>query len=64
MRGVDFVKELSRKCGIPQSLEEIGIPQTAVPEMAKAAMLQQRLLKNNPRPVTEQDCADIYNSLF
>ena len=32
--------------------------------MAKAAMLQQRLLKNNPRPVTEQDCADIYNSLF
>lgn len=64
MRGVEFVKELSKKCGIPQSLNEIGIPQDAVPEMAKAAMLQQRLLKNNPRPVTEQDCADIYNSIF
>ncbi len=62
-RGVAFVSELSKACGIPQSLEEIGIPKTAVGEMAKAAMLQQRLLKNNPRDITEQDCIDIYNSL-
>ena len=64
MRGVEFVAQLSKACGIPQTLAEIDIPQTAVAEMAKAAMLQQRLLKNNPRPVTEQDCADIYNSLY
>lgn len=63
LRGVEFISQLSKACGIPQTLEEIGIPKTAVPEMAKAAMLQQRLLKNNPRPVTEQDCVDIYNSL-
>lgn len=63
LRGVEFICQLSKACGIPQTLEEIGIPKTAVPEMAKAAMLQQRLLKNNPRPVTEQDCVDIYNSL-
>lgn len=64
MKGIEYVRQLSKKCGIPQTLAEIDIPQTAVPEMAKAAMLQQRLLKNNPRPVTEQDCADIYNSLY
>lgn len=64
LRGVAFVAQLSRNCGIPQTLAEINIPQSAVPEMAKAAMLQQRLLKNNPRPVTEQDCVDIYNSLY
>lgn len=64
MRGVEFVAQLSKDCGIPQTLAEIGIPQTAVPEMAKAAMLQQRLLVNNPRPVTEQDAIDIYNSLY
>lgn len=64
LRGVEFVEQLSKACGIPQTLAEIDIPQTAVAEMAKAAMLQQRLLKNNPRPVTEQDCADIYNSLY
>lgn len=63
LRGVEFICQLSKACGIPQTLEEIGIPKTAVPQMAKAAMLQQRLLKNNPRPVTEQDCVDIYNSL-
>ena len=64
LRGVEFVAQLSKACGIPQTLSEIDIPQSAVPEMAAAAMLQQRLLKNNPRPVTEQDCADIYNSLY
>ena len=64
MRGVEFVAQLSKDCGIPQTLAEIDIPQSAVPEMAKAAMLQQRLLVNNPRPVTEQDAVDIYNSLY
>lgn len=64
LRGVEFVAQLSKDCGIPQTLAEIGIPQTAVPEMAAAAMLQQRLLVNNPRPVTEQDAIDIYNSLY
>ena len=63
LRGVEFISQLSKACGIPQTLEEIGIPKTAVPQMAKAAMLKQRLLKNNPRPITEQDCTDIYNSL-
>lgn len=64
MRGVEFVAQLSKNCGIPQTLAEIDIPQSEVPAMAAAAMNQQRLLVNNPRPVTEQDAADIYNSLY
>lgn len=64
MRGVEFVAQLSRDCGIPQTLAEIGIPQSAVPEMAASAMKQQRLLRNNPRPVSESDAAAIYNSLY
>lgn len=63
-RGVDFILALSRSVGIPQKLSDLGIPQEAVPGMAKAAMEVQRLLKNNPRTVTEQDAADIYNSLY
>ena len=63
LKGVDFICQLSKACGIPQTLEEIGIPRTAIGDMAKAAMLQQRLLKNNPRIVTEEDCIAIYNSL-
>ncbi|MDE5672263.1 MAG: iron-containing alcohol dehydrogenase, partial [Duncaniella sp.] len=62
--GVDFIYELSKAVGIPQKLSELNIPQSAVDRMAKAAMEVQRLLKNNPREVTEQDAKDIYNSLY
>ena len=63
-RGVDFIYQLADAVGIPKKLTDLGIPQTAVPGMAKAAMEVQRLLKNNPREVTEQDARDIYNSLY
>lgn len=63
-KGVQFIEQLSKDCGIPQTLSEIGIPQSAVDGMAKAAMDCQRLLRNNPREVTEQDCKDIYNKLY
>ena len=63
-RGVEFIYRLAEAVGIPKKLTDLGIPQTAVPGMAKAAMQVQRLLKNNPREVTEQDALDIYNSLY
>ena len=63
-RGVDFIYQLADAVGIPKKLTDLGIPQTAVPGMAKAAMEVQRLLKNNPREVTEQDARNIYNSLY
>ena len=62
--GVDFIYQLAEAVGIPQKLTDLGIPQSAVNHMAKAAMEVQRLLKNNPREVTEQDARDIYNSLY
>ena len=62
--GVDFIYRLAEAVGIPDKLTALGIPQTAVDGMAKAAMQVQRLLKNNPREVTEQDARDIYNSLY
>ena len=63
-RGVEFIYHLAEAVGIPKKLTDLGIPQTAVSGMAKAAMQVQRLLKNNPREVTEQDARDIYNSLY
>lgn len=64
MKGVEFVSSLSKQCHIPTTLTEIGIPRSAVNHMAKAAMDVQRLLKNNPREVTESDARSIYESLF
>lgn len=63
-RGVDFIYQLAESVGIPKKLTDLDIPQTAVDGMAKAAMEVQRLLRNNPREVTEQDARDIYNSLY
>ena len=62
--GVEFIYRLAEAVGIPKKLSDIGIPQSAVDGMAKAAMQVQRLLKNNPREVTEQDARDIYSSLY
>jgi len=63
-RGVEFLSKLSRDCGVPQRLSDLKIPRPAIPEMAKAAMQVQRLLKNNLRPVTEADAVKIYESSF
>ncbi len=64
MAGVEFITELSKRCGIPTTLTELDIPESAVDRMAKAAMNVQRLLKNNPRTVTEADAKAIYKSLY
>lgn len=63
-RGIDRLVQLSRACGIPQRLSELGVPRDAIPSMAKAALQVTRLLKNNPRPVTENDAVRIYEAAY
>ena len=63
-RGVEFLAQLSRNCGVPQTLSEIRIPRDAIPSLAQAAMQVTRLLKNNLRPVTEADAVAIYEAAF
>lgn len=64
LEGVRWIAQLSRDCGIPTTLTEVGIPRDATGRMAKAAMEVQRLLKNNPREVTEADAKAIYETLY
>ena len=63
-RGLELLGRLSRECGIPQRLSELGIPREAIPGMAKAAMNVTRLLKNNVRPVSEPDAIRIYEESY
>jgi alcohol dehydrogenase class IV len=63
-RGVEFLAQLSRRCGVPQTLSELRIPRDAIPSMAQAAMQVTRLLKNNLRPVNETDAVAIYEAAF
>lgn len=62
--GVEFLTQLSRDCGVPQTLSELNIPREAIPAMAQAAMQVTRLLKNNLRPLTEADAARVYEAAY
>jgi alcohol dehydrogenase len=63
-QGIGKLADLSRACRVPQRLSELGIPRNAIPEMAKSAMKVTRLLKNNLRPVTEEDAIQIYEAVY
>jgi alcohol dehydrogenase class IV len=62
--GVEFLSQLSRDCGVPQKLADLKISRDAIPSLAKSAMQVQRLLKNNLRPFTEADAAQIYEAAY
>jgi alcohol dehydrogenase class IV len=48
--------------GIPRTLREVGVKQTDISRLARDAMLQTRLLVNNPREVKEADAFAIYSA--
>jgi len=60
--GVAKIKALNAACGIPNSLKALGVAEDSIPQMAKEAMKIQRLLKNNPREITEQDAIEIFKA--
>lgn len=61
---ITWLADLSIACGLPTTLTQCDIPQSALPLLASEAMLQQRLLVNNPREVSEQDALGIYQEAF
>jgi alcohol dehydrogenase class IV len=63
-RGVALIRELNRRCGIPASIADLGVPISAIDRMADSALTVQRLLLQNPRTVTLQDARDIYRRAF
>lgn len=60
----DALAALSARCGLPQRLRDLDIPQSAIPALAVDAMNQTRLLINNPRPVTRADAEAIYEAAW
>ncbi|MGC4102884.1 iron-containing alcohol dehydrogenase [Ferruginibacter sp.] len=62
--GVQKIRQLISACNIPATLREVNVPESAIPQMATDAMKIQRLLKNNPREITEQDAIGIYKAAY
>ena len=61
---IDALAELAVELGMPTRLRDVSIPKDALEKMATDSMVQQRLLVNNPRPVTESDALGIYQSAW
>ena len=60
--GIERIRQLIRTCGLPGTLSELGVPESAIPRMVESAMTVTRLLKNNPREITPEDAERIYRS--
>ncbi|NJN26834.1 MAG: iron-containing alcohol dehydrogenase [Cyclobacteriaceae bacterium] len=62
--GIELLKKLCSNVGIPASLNAFNISKGEVINLAKSAMKVERLLKNNPRTLTEEEVQNIYYKLF
>ena len=60
---VKAVKGLSVSLGIPQTLREIGIPEAALPQLAKDAFADV-CTGGNPREITEADILELYKIAY
>lgn len=60
----DKLAELSKKCGLQQSLRDMQIPKEMLPTLAKDAIKQTRLLDNNPRSICELEALSIYQAAY
>lgn len=61
---ITALSQLSPRCNLPSRLRDAGVPEDSLEMLARDAMLQQRLLVNNPREVTEADALAIYRQAY
>ena len=61
---IDHMENHLDQSGLTLKLKDLDIPKAKLPQLAKDAMLQTRLLQNNPREMTEQDALQIYQAIY
>jgi alcohol dehydrogenase len=64
MQLISFIEKLIVKVGLPATLKQAGVSENSLITLAEDAMLQQRLLMNNPREVTLADALAIYQTAY
>ena len=61
---VAFMEDLMNRSGAPRRLRDCNVPEDSLPQLARDAMLQTRLLVNNPVELTENDALALYRAAF
>ena len=62
--GVRRIRELILACGLPLQLRDVGVKEDALPGLASEVMKITRLLKNNPRELSEADALSIFRAAY
>jgi len=60
--GLAAAKSLAQDVGIPVQLRDLGVPQEALEDLARATMNVTRLLGNNPKELTLEDVRGIWKN--
>ena len=61
---VDHIQNHLDQSGLVLKLQDLNVPRQSLETLAKDAMLQTRLLQNNPREMTEQAALEIYEEIY
>lgn len=61
---VAFMQDLMDRSGAPLRLRDVDVPEADLPMLARDAMLQSRLLVNNPIDVTQADALELYRAAY
>lgn len=61
---IDRLDKIVRHLDIPTSLQSFGVPAEDLEGLVEAGMQVQRLLVNNPRPVTADDARALYRQIM
>ncbi|WP_043320117.1 iron-containing alcohol dehydrogenase [Microbulbifer sp. HZ11] len=61
---IDYLEQLIAKLELPNQLRAVNVPEHSLSGLAHDAMLQERLLVNNPRALTEHDALMIYRAAY
>lgn len=61
---IDHMQNHLDKSGLILRLKDLNIPENKLEQLANDAMLQTRLLQNNPREVSQQDAQQIYQAIY
>lgn len=61
---IDHMVDLCHRSGTPLRLTDVGVNHNDLPRMAEDAVQNERLMKNNPRPVTYEDALKLYEEVL
>ena len=61
---IDHMQNHLNKSGLILKLKDLNVPETKLEQLANDAMLQTRLLQNNPRELQLQDTRQIYEAVY